>query len=87
MNTKLSEFFQKIEKLDTEQFMKIVENHLSDEDIEQFVDHISEYYGIEDDEELGTLAQIMITGYIAALDSAPATKAKGASESDDPNFH
>ena len=66
---KLTDFFTKIEELKSDEFMNLVEKYLSDEDIEKFVDHISDFYGIEDDEELGTLAQIMITGYLSALHS------------------
>lgn len=69
MNNKLENFFINIEKLKPEQFMKLVESHLTNEQVELFVDHIAELYGIEDDEELGTLAQIMITGYLAALET------------------
>lgn len=66
---KLTDFFTKIEDLKSDEFMTLVEKYLGDEEIERFVDHISDFYGIEDDEELGTLAQIMITGYLAALHS------------------
>jgi hypothetical protein len=34
--------------------------------VEIFVRHIEKFYGIEDDEELGMLAQLMVTGYLAA---------------------
>jgi len=44
----------------------MVEKHLSDEDVEIFVHHIENFYGITDDEELGMLAQLMVTGYLAA---------------------
>lgn len=66
---KLTDYFQKIEKLESDEFMTLVEKYLGDEEIEKFVDHIADFYGIEDDDELGTLAQIMITGYLAALHS------------------
>lgn len=46
--------------------MSMVEKHLSDEDVEIFVQHIETFYGINDDEELGMLAQLMVTGYLAA---------------------
>jgi hypothetical protein len=46
--------------------MALVEKHLSDEDVEIFVEHIETFYGINDDEELGMLAQLMVTGYLAA---------------------
>ena len=49
-----------------EQMMSNVENYLDDEAIEIFVDHIEDFYGVEDDEELGMLAQLMVTGFIAA---------------------
>lgn len=62
----LTSFFQSLEDLKSEDLMNKVEEYLTDEDIEIFVDHIESFYGIKDDEELGMLAQIMITGYLAA---------------------
>lgn len=52
--------------MDSEEMMSVVERHLKDEDVEIFVRHIEEFYGISDDEELGMLAQLMVTGYLAA---------------------
>ena len=62
----LTSFFESLEKLDSEAMMALVEKHLSDEDVETFVAHIEQLYGINDDEELGMLAQLMVTGYMAA---------------------
>lgn len=62
----LTSFFQSLEKLQSEDMMAMVEKHLSDEDVEIFVQHIETFYGINDDEELGMLAQLMVTGYLAA---------------------
>ena len=61
----LFNFFDSIRDLDSEALMSKVEEHLDDEAIEIFVDHIQDFYGIDDDEELGLLAQIMISGYLA----------------------
>lgn len=62
----LTSFFESLEKLDSEAMMALVEKQLSDEDVETFVQHIEQFYGINDDEELGMLAQLMVTGYLAA---------------------
>lgn len=62
----LKNFFEKLSDMESEQLMSIVEAHLSNDEIELFVDHIEDFYGVEDDEELGMLAQIMITGFLAA---------------------
>lgn len=62
----LTAFFAELEKLDSDGMMNLVEKHLKDEDIEIFVQHIETFYGINDDEELGMLAQLMVTGYLAA---------------------
>lgn len=62
----LETFFENLEKLNEKQAQEMVEKHLDDEAVEIFVDHIENFYGIEDDEELGHLAQLMITGFIAA---------------------
>ena len=63
---KLAQFFEKMSQLKSEELMQLVAKYMDDEDIEMFVDHIEDFYGIQDDEELGTLAQIMIAGYICA---------------------
>lgn len=62
----LTSFFQSLEKLDSDSMMSMVEKYLSDEDVEIFVNHIESFYGINDDEELGMLAQLIVTGYLAA---------------------
>jgi hypothetical protein len=63
---KLYNYFESIKDLKAEEIMKSVEQHLDDEAIEIFVDHIEDFYGVEDDEELGMLAQLMVSGFIAA---------------------
>jgi hypothetical protein len=62
----LTSFFNSLEKMQSENMMQMVERHLTDEDVEIFVHHIETFYGISDDEELGMLAQLMVTGYLAA---------------------
>ncbi len=62
---KIQSFLEHLGSLDSEQMMKLVETHLTDDGVECFVDHIQDFYGIDDDEELGTLAQLMVTGYLA----------------------
>lgn len=66
LSDKLDSFFSKFSSLNTDQIQKLVETYLSDEDLETMIEHLEEFYGIEDDEELGTLCQIMVTGYVAA---------------------
>lgn len=62
----LTSFFKSLEGMKSEDMMGMVEKHLKDDDVEIFVGHIEEFYGITDDEELGMLAQLMVTGYLAA---------------------
>lgn len=62
----LTSFFASLEKMESEDMMALVEKHLKDDDVEIFVQHIESFYGINDDEELGMLAQLMVTGYLAA---------------------
>jgi len=62
----LTSFFKSIESIESDEMMKLVESQLSDEDVEIFVQHIESFYGINDDEELGMLAQLVVTGYLAA---------------------
>lgn len=63
---KLENWFVEVEKLNSDQMMKLVEKHVDEETIELFVDHLEEFYGIEDDDQLGMLAQIMVSGFVAA---------------------
>lgn len=62
----LGAYFNSIKELSAEQLMASVEAYLDDEAIEIFVNHLEDFYGVEDDDELGMLAQIMISGYLAA---------------------
>lgn len=63
---KLTNYFDSLISLSNEDLMSKVKEYMDDETIEVFVDHLEEFYGIEDDEQLGMLAQIMISGFIAA---------------------
>lgn len=63
---KLAEYFEKVSKMKSEDLMAMVEKYMDDDSVEMFVDHIEDFYGIQDDEELGLLAQIMIAGFICA---------------------
>lgn len=63
---KLLEFFNSIKQMKSEDYMKLVEKYMDDDTVELFVDHIEEFYGNHDDEELGMLANIMITGFVCA---------------------
>ena len=62
----LSFFFQKLDGLDADSMTSLVERHLNDEELEVIVRHLEEFYGIEDEDELGMLAQVLVTGYLAA---------------------
>lgn len=66
---KLDAYFEKLEKMKSEDMMALVDKYLDEEAIEIFVDHIEDFYGVEDDEQLGSLAQIMISGYVAAMET------------------
>ena len=61
----LTSFFKSLEQMQPDDMMKIVGKHLSDDEVEIFVQHIEDFYGIQDDEELGMLAQLMVSGYLA----------------------
>ncbi|MBP9673533.1 MAG: hypothetical protein KBD63_00400 [Bacteriovoracaceae bacterium] len=60
-----SQFFDDIENNSSEDFMDMIEKELSDEELDLFSLHLEEYYGIQDDDELDALLQIMLTGYLA----------------------
>ncbi len=61
-----TQFFEMMNNMDADTMTALVEKHLSDEELEHFVRHLEDFYGIEEEEELGHLAQIMVTGYLAA---------------------
>jgi len=63
---KLVQYFDSLKDQEAEQIMKKVDQYLDDEAIEIFVEHLEDFYGVEDDEELGMLAQIMVSGFVAA---------------------
>jgi hypothetical protein len=69
LKDKLDTYFEKLEKLKSEEMMALVDKYLDEEAIEIMVDHIEDFYGIDDDEQLGSLAQIMISGYVAAMET------------------
>lgn len=62
----LENYLDSLQNLESDQIVKKIEKYLDDEAIEIFVSHLEEFYGIEDDEELGMLSQIMVSGYVAA---------------------
>lgn len=61
----LESFFAELGELESDDWMQKVEKCLDDEAIEAMVSHLEDFYGIDDDEELGMLAQIMVTGFVA----------------------
>ena len=61
---KLEVYFEKLEKLNSDKMMELVSKYLDDEDIEVLCNHIEDFYGVDDDEEIGMLAQIMVSGYV-----------------------
>lgn len=64
--TILNSFFDSLEKMESEEMMKLTESYLNDEELDLFVQHIEKFYGINEEEEVGMLAQLVITGYLAA---------------------
>lgn len=63
---KLGSYLESLNDRSAEQIAKTIESYLDDEAVEMFVDHIEDFYGIEDDEQLGMLTQLMVSGYVAA---------------------
>lgn len=63
---KLAAYLESLGEKSAEQIGKTIESYLDDEAVEMFVDHIEDFYGIEDDEQLGMLTQLMVSGYVAA---------------------
>jgi hypothetical protein len=66
----LTSFFDSLENMESEDMMTMVNKYLSDDEVEMFVNHIEKFYDIHDDDELGMLAQLMVTGYLAAKHEA-----------------
>lgn len=62
---KLETFFIELEEKSDEEIGDLITKYLSPEATEIFADHIEEFYGVKDDDELAILAQVMITGFLA----------------------
>lgn len=60
----IESFCQRLESLDSDGFMKLVEKHIDNDSIEVMADHVEKFYGVEEDETVGMLAQIMLSGYL-----------------------
>jgi len=60
----INDFFDEVKKMSSEQFMEIVEKKLDDDLIEVCAANLEELYGIEDDDELGALTQVFISGIL-----------------------
>lgn len=67
LSQKLEDFFSKFNDLSSEEIQAMIEAHLDDDSIEVMIQHLEDFYGIEDDEELGSLCQVMVTGYLAGI--------------------
>lgn len=63
---KLVEYFDGQKEKNADHLVATIDKYLDDEAVEIFVEHIEEFYGIEDDEQLGMLTQIMVSGFVAA---------------------
>lgn len=63
---KLASYLESLNDKSAEEIAKTIEGYLDDEAVEMFVDHIEDFYGIEDDEQLGMLTQLMVSGFVAA---------------------
>ncbi len=57
-------FFKAIEDIESKDFMETVEQYLSNDSIELICDHIEDFYGVQDDEEIGMLSQLVVMGYL-----------------------
>lgn len=73
-NEKIKSFFENLGQVDSEKFMGVVEAHLSNDDIELICDHIEEFYGVEDDEEVGMLSQLVVTGFLLGKNETESIK-------------
>ena len=60
----IQSFFESLEQTESKDFMEIVERYISNESIEVICDHIEDFYGVEDDEEIGMLSQLVVTGFL-----------------------
>jgi len=63
----LNKFFVQLEERGEDYWNELLSNTVNDEAIEVMVDHIQNFYGVEDDDEASLLTQIMLTGFLAGL--------------------
>jgi hypothetical protein len=61
----LEEFFTGLNDMQSEKFEELIDSKVGDDILDLMTEHLEEFYGIEDDEELASLCQIMVTGYLA----------------------
>jgi hypothetical protein len=64
---KLQNYFEELNAISPDEMGQRIEKELNDEELELFVRHIEDFYGIEDDEEIGLLTQLMVCGYMARV--------------------
>lgn len=67
---KLANYLTRLESFSSETMMELVEKHLDDDAVELICEHIEDFYGVEDDEEIGHLAQLMVAGVVMGRELA-----------------
>ena len=60
----IDNFFELLKSIESDEFMGMVEKCLSDDEIESMGNYLQDFYGLEDDEEVGHITQIMVMGYL-----------------------
>lgn len=66
-NKLLENYLELLAKMTPEKMEKLVESHLNDEDLLMIIDHLEDFYGVNGEEETGTLAQIFVSGILGGL--------------------
>lgn len=84
---KLTKFFELVHGLPDEEMVSLVEGNIPDDAIEFFIDHINQFYGIDDEEQLGLLAQLMVVGFMAGKHQFASLSAPAALIEDDEQDH
>ena len=60
----VEKFTEKLAKMNSEEYMKLVENFIEDDAIEAIAAFLEDFYGVSDEDQLGHLTQVFVSGIL-----------------------
>ena len=64
---RLKAFLKETQSLSENEFETLIEQNFDDETFEILIEHLEDFFGIQDEEQLAFLTQVMIKGLMAGL--------------------